>query len=211
MKLWYRLHVVFGLTGPLLIVLHAYGKYHGFGGLGFLCMWVTLLTGIIGHYLCRRLPEEVEIRAAHRFELLDRSAEIESAVSAFPDRRESLRDELSQTSLLSQLTADSAKIKLPRPELAKNPWRIISLLCEFASARKKAKELGSRVRKFAASERSIVTTRERELLKLLSLERDTGMLLVLNELFSIWRKVHIPLSWLMWWIASLHLFAWVYY
>lgn len=211
MKLWYRLHVVFGLTGPLLIVLHAYGKYHGFGGLGFLCMWVTLLTGIIGHYLCRRLPEEVEIRAAHRFELLDRSAEIESAVSAFPDRRESLRDELSQTSLLSQLTADSAKIKLPRPELAKNPWRIISLLCEFALARKKAKELGSRVRKFAASERSIVTTRERELLKLLSLERDTGMLLVLNELFSIWRKVHIPLSWLMWWIASLHLFAWVYY
>ena len=109
------------------------------------------------------------------------------------------------------MTADSAKIKLPRPELAKNPWRIVSLLREFASARKKAGELGSRVHKFAASERSIVTTRERELLKLLNLERDTGMLLVLNELFSIWRKVHIPLSWLMWWIASLHLFAWVYY
>jgi hypothetical protein len=213
-RLWYRLHVVFGITGPLLIVLHAYGKYYGFGGLTFLCMWAVLVTGIIGHYLYRRLPEEVEVRSAQRLELLERLAEAERAIAASGMHRENLKDELSRAGPLSQLSADSlgsTKIKLPRSELSKDLGRIISLWRAFGDSRKRLRDLTSRVRSQASSERRAAALRERELLELLNLERDTGMLLALNEIFSLLCKVHVPLSWLMWWTASLHLFAWTYY
>lgn len=217
LRLWYRLHVVFGITGPFLIVLHAYGKYHGFGGLTFLCMWAVLMTGIIGHYLYRRLPEEIEVRSAQRLKLLERLAEVEAALSAFGVDREGLKEELSRAGPLSRLSADSvdstgsAGRMLPRPGLSKNPASIIPLWREFGYSRRKLRDLGSRVRNQAASEHRTATLRERELLGLLDLERDTGMLLVLNEIFSVWRKVHVPLSWLMWWTAGLHLYAWAWY
>ncbi len=213
-KFWYRLHVVFGLAGPLLIVLHAYGKYHGFGGLGFLSMWVVLITGIIGHYLYRRLPEEVEHKSTQRLALLERTAEFESTASAFRAHWETITNELEQTGGLGHLSSahgDSAKMKLPAPTLSKDPGRIIRLWREVAAGRKRSRELSLRVRGLAESERRAAASRELELLRLLDLERDTGTLMALNELFSIWRKVHVPLSWLMWWLVGLHLFAWAYY
>jgi hypothetical protein len=213
-KLWYRLHVVLGLTGPLLIILHAYGKYHGFGGLAFLCMWLVLMTGIIGHYLYRRLPEEVQVRSQERRKLLASLADVETRISDFEAQAEKLKDEMNRAGPLSQLStelADSNKIALPRPGLAKNPKRIIELWREFRASGRRMSELAGRVRNQATSERMASTIKERELLDLLSLERDTRMLVTLNELFSIWRQVHVPLSWLMWWIAGLHMFGWVYY
>jgi hypothetical protein len=214
MKLWYRLHVVLGLTGPLLIILHAYGKYHGFGGLAFLCMWLVLMTGIIGHYLYRRLPEEVQVRSRERRKLLESLADVEARISDFEAEAEKLKDEMNRTGPLSQLSAtlaDSNKIALPRPGLSKNPKRIFELWREFRSSGHRVSELAGRVRNQAASERTAATIKERELLDLLNLERDTRMLVTLNELFSIWRQVHVPLSWLMWWIAGLHMFGWIYY
>jgi hypothetical protein len=228
-KFWYRLHVFFGLTGPLLLVLHAYGKYHGFGGLTFLCMWVVLMTGIIGHYLYRRLPEEVEVRSRERRKLLESLAEVEAKIAAFGVQLEDLKDELTRAGPLSRLSTEppqsttidsttpestriaSTKLKLPRPALLTDIKSIIPLWREFRSTGSRVRELGGRVRRQAASERRAVALREQELIELLHLERDTRMLVTLNELFSIWRKVHVPLSWLMWWMAGLHLFAWVYY
>jgi len=81
----------------------------------------------------------------------------------------------------------------------------------YRAAGRRVAELKHVVKAEAEAQRHAVGLRERELLALLHLERDTRTLIVLNEIYSLWRKAHVPLSWLMWWLLVLHVFAWAYY
>ncbi len=209
-RTWYRAHVLLGLTGPLLIAFHAYGKYYGFGGLAFGCMWLTLLTGIIGFYLFRRLPDEVKARAEARREGLEKLTEIESRLRAWTEEAGRIKTDLDETGLLNRIS-NGPQAKLPRPTLAKSPKGIIPFVREYVIADRKSVRLKGRLRKNTRLERRAVSLKEKELLELLDLERDTRRLAALNEIFAVWRKVHVPLSWLTWILAALHLFGWIYY
>jgi hypothetical protein len=143
-------------------------------------------------------------------QLLERLAGIEARISAFSTEAEQLRTELDKAGPLSRL-AETPKIRLPRPTLARHPGNIRLLWQEYRGTSKKVAELKRRIRAQASAERQASLLKEKERLELISLEQDTRTLVALSELFSLWRKFHVPLSWLMWWIVGLHLFGWIYY
>jgi hypothetical protein len=207
---WYRFHVLTGLTGPLLVILHAYGDYHGVGGWCLWAMWLVLMTGVIGHFIYRRLPEEVEVRAAERQHLLKQLEEATGRLQVQVEDARSLLARLDQTGPLAEL-AKVSKIKMPRPTLTKSLKNLGGLWRNYRAAGRRVAELKHVVKAEAEAQRHAVGLRERELLALLHLERDTRTLIVLNEIYSLWRKAHVPLSWLMWWLLALHVFAWAYY
>lgn len=207
---WYHVHVILGMTGPLFIIFHSYGKYYGVGAVAFLTMWLVLATGIIGHFLYRRLPEEVRVRAEAREALLLKLGDLEQRIQAFVSDEAKLRMEIDVEGLLGKL-AEEPKIKLPKIGIAKEPRKVLDLWREYWHANTRLGELKKRVRAQANAEHKAVSMKAQELSELLTLERDTRTILVVNEIYSMWRKVHVPISWLMWWFAGLHLFTMAYY
>lgn len=209
-RTWYRIHVFFGLIGPVLVILHAYGDYYGVAGWALWAMWIVLVTGVIGHFIYRRLPEEVEARAAEREVLLKQIEEVSGRLKVEMEDAESLLGHLDATGPLAEL-AQASKIKMPRPTLVKSLKNLGGLWKKYRVAGRRVRELKHLVRAEAEAQRHAVHLREHELLELLHLERDTRTLIVLNEIYSLWRKAHVPVSWLMWWLVGMHIFAWAYY
>ena len=117
---WYRFHVTTGLIGPILVILHAYGDYYGVGGWCLWAMWLVLVTGVIGHFIYRRLPEEVEARATEREALLKQIEEASGRLKVDMEDAESLLKHLDDTGPLAEL-AQASKIKMPRPHPGQEP------------------------------------------------------------------------------------------
>lgn len=209
-RTWYRIHITLGAVGPLIIAFHAYGKYFGFGGMALACMWLVLLTGIIGHYLYRRLPEEVAARAEDRQSLLNRLERLQNQIASWSDELQKVKNRVDESGLLRELSA-SDRIKLPRPTLVKEPARMLPLWKEYRQSGRAISRLKKTVAARARSEHRLVEVKKTELIELLQLEHETRHLMLLNEAMAFWRKCHVPLSWLMWWLVALHLSAWIYY
>lgn len=209
-RTWYQVHVILGMTGTLLVVFHSYGKYYGVGAAAFFTLWLVLATGIVGHFLYRRLPEEVRVRMEAREALLQQLGELEQRIRQFVPDEARLRLEIDAAGLPAQRDEES-EITLPRLGIAKDPGKVFDLWREYWKTNIRVARLKKRVRAYAAEEHKAVSMKEAELSELLTLERDTRTLIVVNEIYSLWRKVHVPISWLMWWFVGLHLFAMAYY
>ena len=209
-KFWYQWHVVLGMTGPLLIAFHAYGKYFGMGGLTLVCVWLVLLTGIIGHYLYRRLPEEVVDRAQSFRQRLGELSRLEEKIAGLSAEIDRIKTDCLDDGFLAEISPDQ-KYRMPRPLLARDFKNIMEVWRDHRRGTRQIDSLKWRLRDWRREERQAGLSRERELVELLVLQRDAKNLAALNEIFSVWRKVHVPLSWFMWWLAGLHLFAWIYY
>ncbi len=72
MSVWLRLHIVTGLVGPYLIVLHAAGHLHGPGGWAAIGTAIVVGSGFTGRYLYTAIP-----RAPTGSELSPREIEAE--------------------------------------------------------------------------------------------------------------------------------------
>ena len=53
---WLDVHIVAGLSVPLVGALHAGWRFHGLIGLGYLAMLAVSLSGIVGRYLYIHIP-----------------------------------------------------------------------------------------------------------------------------------------------------------
>lgn len=212
-KAWYQFHVVMGLSGAGLVFLHAYGKYYGVGGLTLLVVWLVTATGVVGYFLFRRLPEEVALRAGLRAGHLERLERLDQELAGAAGAQRELLAELKDHSLLEMLELEKAgsKPKLPHPSLAKRPAQAWEIVREYLASGRRLAGLRRRVRHQARQQKSALGDQAGLLDELYRLERDARDLLLLNELYSLWRKLHVPLAWFLWVLAGAHLFAWGYY
>jgi hypothetical protein len=56
---WLRFHMVTGLVGPYLVLLHTAMAFRGLAGLAMLLTVVVVVSGLTGRYLYTRLPRVV--------------------------------------------------------------------------------------------------------------------------------------------------------
>lgn len=55
-KAWFRIHMIFGLAGPLLIVFHSGFQLGSFNSsVAFFCMLLVAVSGLLGRYLYERI------------------------------------------------------------------------------------------------------------------------------------------------------------
>lgn len=55
-RLWLQVHVVAGLVGPYLILLHTAFRFRGLAGVLTLLMLVVVASGVTGRYVYRAVP-----------------------------------------------------------------------------------------------------------------------------------------------------------
>ena len=53
---WLKFHMVTGLVGPYMVLLHTAMKFNGLAGLAMLLTVVVVVSGIVGRYLYTRAP-----------------------------------------------------------------------------------------------------------------------------------------------------------
>jgi hypothetical protein len=57
---WLRFHIVTGLVGPYMVLLHAAWRYNGLAGLVMLMTVVVVVSGFIGRYIYTRVPRNAD-------------------------------------------------------------------------------------------------------------------------------------------------------
>jgi hypothetical protein len=60
MAAWLRFHMVTGLVGPYMVLLHTAMRFHGLAGLAMLLTVVVVISGLIGRYIYTAVPRVIE-------------------------------------------------------------------------------------------------------------------------------------------------------
>src|SRR5579864_9595024 len=56
---WLDIHVMLGLSAPLIIAFHASFKFRGVAGMAFWIMSAVALSGVVGRYLYGQIPRSL--------------------------------------------------------------------------------------------------------------------------------------------------------
>lgn len=76
---WLRFHIVMGLVGPYMVLLHTSWKFHGLAGAVTLLTVIVVFSGFIGRYIYTRIPrtlDGLEIEGALSQEALQRARQL---------------------------------------------------------------------------------------------------------------------------------------
>ncbi len=57
---WLKSHMVMGLVGPYMVLLHSAMKFNGLAGLAMLLTVVVVVSGLVGRYIYTRVPRTIE-------------------------------------------------------------------------------------------------------------------------------------------------------
>jgi len=57
---WLKFHMVTGLVGPYMVLLHTAMKFNGLAGLTMLLTVVVVVSGLVGRYLYTRVPRTAQ-------------------------------------------------------------------------------------------------------------------------------------------------------
>jgi len=189
LKHWLDVHIFFGVTGPLFILLHTSFKFDGLVAVSFYSMVAVALSGVFGRYLYIQIPrnikgdqvsvDELEARNRAMTEMLEQdfaleAGQIEAMMTAlYGDRNQ-------KPSLLGMIFGDVVR-----------PWRL----------RKVRKTLPARFSISADRAEALVGVA----LQKSALQRRIGRLRRVQRLFHHWHVIHRPFAIVMYLIALVHI------
>jgi len=60
MSRWLQLHIITGLVGPYMVLLHSSWKFNGVAGITTLFTIIIVISGFIGRYIFTRIPRTLD-------------------------------------------------------------------------------------------------------------------------------------------------------
>jgi hypothetical protein len=200
---WLDIHVLMGLTAPLIIAFHSTLKFKGIAGLAFWIMFAVSASGVVGRYLYAQIPRRVTT--------------VELSMKELQDLQESLSQQLASQRLLPAAQL-SDLLRMPNvntvnrlPIFIALPYMmILDIVRMFGVAR---------LRRHAVSTGEIFTTffgffrtQHRDLEKAINAAAEEAALskrlLFLSrsqKVFHLWHVIHKPFSYAFAVLAMLHI------
>lgn len=189
---WFRLHMLFGILGPLLIVIHsAFGIGSLNAGVALVCMLLVAGSGIIGRFLYTRIHHGLYGRKATFEEKLAElgmhTDEVRSKFHFAPGVETHLKlfGELAQTH---------------PPGLLSASWQFLTLALKARWVRHQCRHGLRRILRKHAAQRQWSRTKYRQRLvaadamvrDYLGSVRTTAQFHAYERLFSLWHILHVP-------------------
>jgi hypothetical protein len=198
---WFRTHMLFGVLGPLLVLVHSNFVLGSLNSrVALFCTLVVAASGIVGRYLYARIHHGLH---GQRMTL----ASIEARIATQPARVQGFSES-------SRLLADYQRRVLARAE------RVLPSVFDAVAAPFVIRRLASRVdvelRASAGTTRAGTSQGERdrtqasgreEIAARLALTRRLAQLRGCERLFRLWHVVHFPLFLVMVLAAIVHVIA----
>ena len=82
MRAWLRVHIVMGIVGPYLVLLHTAWAFQGLAGVLTLLMLVVVASGFIGRYIYTAVPRTADGAVVEALELTEQLAALRKADAA---------------------------------------------------------------------------------------------------------------------------------
>jgi hypothetical protein len=184
---WLNVHVIAGLSIPLLAALHAAWHFSGLIGLGYGAMMVAWLSGIVGRYIYARIPRSKTGVELTRDEVeVQRQAVLQQIVDATGIDRE-LLEHILLAGTSPTVSSDVNPLKAVGVMLANDlrRWRALRQLrwdWHGSSSTERA------------SEHEMLSTMRRLMRREIALTQQARMLDATHRLFRFWHVAHKPMA-----------------
>jgi len=184
---WLKFHIVTGLVGPFLILLHSGWKFHGLAGTAAIVLLLVVLSGFIGRYIYTAAPRSITGNPLE-------AGELERDMAALDGR---IRAIIGNTGL-----------RLPREDppsgtlsVLARPW----LKWKYRAKLNRLKRGWRRNQLEHASELAELLGRKYEV------QLQWQSLAATRKLLAIWHMFHVPLGAVLFSLAFLHIGGALYY
>ncbi|MFO0968858.1 MAG: hypothetical protein U0793_25165 [Gemmataceae bacterium] len=186
MSVWLRAHIVTGIVGPYLVLLHTGWRFHGLAGILTLLTIVMVLSGFVGRYIYTAVPRTLDGAEVE-------GRELERRIAAADGEFKALGLDRQVADALAQPHAEGWRLVLTRPL-----WRW-----------RQRQRLRRLVERLDASRR---TAHLRELLEeRLRLQMQMESLSAARRLLALWHVVHVPIGVVLFTLAFLHIAGALYF
>ena len=195
MSTWLQFHIVTGIVGPYMVLIHTAWKFNGLAGIVMLLTLIIVVSGFVGRYIYTAIPrtvdgaemtlEELQAQIAHAdAQLRDWSADRSVAVASLAARWVTLAEgpQNHSTTILG---------------------RAFSRLAYQLELRRETRHLDAQGRRQAAQIKRLAQERRR-------LQQQIQSLAMARKLLAIWHAVHVPLGVSMFLMAFVHIGATIY-
>ena len=193
---WLRFHIITGLVGPYMALLHSSWKFNGLAGIVLLLTLIIVLSGFIGRYIYTAVPRTSDGVEVEQIVLEEQINKIQDELErSLVDQDEQTRQAVYRLAGLGSMREGGASLVLTR--IFTN-WK---LDLEWLSLQSKLRKLGlNQVHDLKA-----LVDRRR------ALTRQINSILAVRKLLAIWHTVHIPIGLTLFLAAFIHLFAAIYF
>ncbi|NNJ09775.1 hypothetical protein EKD04_005500 [Chloroflexales bacterium ZM16-3] len=197
MSTWLQWHIVTGIVGSYMVLLHTAWQFNGLAGVVTLLTVVVVGSGIVGRYLYTAIPRTVE-----------------GAELTLGDLEEQLAAGAARLEILARPRAapgeQAARLRLP-PLTAAPGGAIASVIVrpliswrDRAALHRALDDLGSQDQATSDELRRLIGERHRLL-------RQIERLAIARRLLALWHTVHIPLGVALFILSFVHIGAAIYY
>ena len=194
-RYWLSLHIVTGIVGPFMVLMHTGLQFRGLAGVSFFLTLLVVGSGFVGRYLYTALPRTISGVTTSRQALEREITAVSQRLAQFevekPERVQQFVAELSQ-----------------RP-VGRNPLLTVlgRSFYQWRFQRRLKREL-KKMDQLAAEQKqqlSQMLTRRRDL------QRQTEMLEAARRVMRIWHILHIPFGLTLFFSVALHIVAALYF
>ncbi len=190
MSTWLKVHIVTGLVGPCLVLLHSGGSFHGLAGVLAALTGVIVLSGFVGRYIYTAVPRTIDGAEVAVRELEDQIAEAD-------------RDLQAEGIDLAKSEALATATEVPRREWALVLGRGVQRWLHRRRIRQAIRQL---------KKTGVRTARlERLLMQRYNVQVQIASLALARRLLALWHVLHIPLGAAVFTLAFVHIAAALYY
>jgi hypothetical protein len=204
---WFRAHMMFGVTGPVIILYHCNFQVGSLNSqVALYCTLLVASSGLVGRYLYAKIHHGLYGRKASLRELTtqleDSSRRLSSGDGFIDDIREELRGMVEQ----SLSPADSITGSLSRPVVMAFQTRWLYYRMSWAVRRKLiARSVASPT--VAQHRERLETATRRFLAQHLRQIRRVSQFNACERLFSLWHVIHVPFFCMMVLSVIVHILA----
>jgi hypothetical protein len=182
---WLDVHIVVGLTLPILGAVHASWRFNGLIGLGYLAMLIVVASGIIGRYIYSRIPRSRKGVALG----LDEATK----------QRMQLLVELANVTGLERDVVSSVLAASPVPTRGLGlGGTLMQMVRDDFSRRKSAREIVRRWKDLGPDRPPLDRQALRNLLRTarrqMALSQQARLLDATQSLFRFWHVAHLPVA-----------------
>lgn len=185
MSTWLQAHIFMGLFGAFLVVIHAGGRLQGVAGAAFATLAILIVSGLVGRYLYTAAPRTLDGIEVDARQLLERCAAAERQLERCGIRLHAA--DLARLGIHADLPGWLAV--LGRPVLS---WLQRRRCGRFVGGMNDlAPEVGVEVRRMLCDR--------------YQLQLDIRSVAAARHWLSWWHLLHVPLSWVMFTLAVVHI------
>ena len=200
---WLDIHVMLGISAPLIIAFHASFKFRGVAGMAFWIMSAVALSGIVGRYLYGQIPRSLSAAEMSFKESLELQTQMTQQLSKqkliSPKHLEPLfrlpsSEQVEQLQILVALAYMFA-LDCARPlHIARLRWRVLSLSAIVLT-------LGGVLHSGDRELENIITVAKQQA----TLSKRILFLSRSQQVFHLWHVVHRPFSYSFAVLAVIHI------